>query len=51
MYGDWESGEVQLSQPEELSDHAWVTLEEAKEYDLIENIYEQIETVAHKIRH
>ena len=42
---DW--GEVILKK-DELTEHAWVTLEQAKEYDLIENIYEQIEKV-HKI--
>jgi len=44
LYADYAAGEVQL-QNEELSDYAWVTLEEAKEYDLIENIYEQLEKV------
>lgn len=38
------SGEVKLSE-EELVDYKWVNLEEAKSYDLIENIYEQIEKV------
>ena len=42
------SEEIKLNK-EELVEHAWVTLEEAKEYDLIENIYEQIEKV-HKIK-
>lgn len=44
LYGDYESGEVKLSQ-EELVDPAWVSLEEAKSYNLIENIYEQIQKV------
>ena len=44
LYGKYESGEVKLNE-EELTDYAWVTLEEAKNYDLIENIYEQIEKV------
>ena len=34
-----------MKQPDELVDYAWVTLEEIKNYDLIENIYEQIEKV------
>ena len=38
------SGEVVLD-PNELVDFAWVSLEEAKTYDLIENIYEQIAQV------
>jgi NADH pyrophosphatase NudC (nudix superfamily) len=41
LYADYAGGEVQLAE-DELSEHAWVTLEEAKKYDLIENIYEQL---------
>ncbi len=41
LYAYHDSGEVQLS--EEMTDYAWVTLEEAKEYDLIEGIYEELE--------
>jgi len=41
LYADYDSGNVRLSD-EELVDYAWVDLEEAKGYDLIENIYEQI---------
>lgn len=44
LYANHADGEVKLD-PEELDDHAWVTLEEAKNYDLIENIYEQLEKV------
>ncbi|MFH1521974.1 MAG: NUDIX domain-containing protein [archaeon] len=47
MHGDHDKGEVKL-QEEELTDHAWVTLDEAKDYDLIENIWEQIERVEGK---
>jgi len=43
MCADYTSGKVELN--DELVDHAWVTLKGAKEYDLIENIYEQIEKV------
>jgi 8-oxo-dGTP pyrophosphatase MutT (NUDIX family) len=50
LYADYESGDVKLMLPDELVDHAWVTLEEAKDYDLIENIYEQLEKVE-KIYH
>ena len=39
------SGDVVLEQKDELIDYAWVSLEEAKNYDLIENIYEQMEKV------
>jgi len=42
LYADYASGDVQMMQPDELVDFAWVTLEEAKNYDLIENIYEQL---------
>ena len=42
LHADHHQGEVKL-QEEELTDHAWVSLEEAKDYDLIENIWEQIE--------
>lgn len=45
MHAEYSSGDVKMMQPDELSDYAWVTLEEAKGYDLIENIYEQLEKV------
>ncbi|MFC1731682.1 NUDIX domain-containing protein [candidate division KSB1 bacterium] len=38
---DYKSGEVTL-QEDELDKAEWVTLEEAKEYDLIEGIYEEL---------
>ena len=41
LYGEHEDGDVVLNE-DELVEHAWVDLEEAKNYDLIENIYEQI---------
>ena len=44
MSGEFLNGEIKL-QEDELTDYAWVTLEEAKNYDLIENIYEQLEMV------
>ena len=44
LYADYASGEVKLSE-DELVDHAWVELQQAKDYNLIENIYEQIEKV------
>ncbi len=40
-YGDWKTGDVQLN--EENMDYQWVTVEEAKEYDLIEGILEEIQ--------
>jgi len=44
MFADFKKGNIKLSE-DELTDFAWVTLHEAKNYDLIENIYEQIEKV------
>ena len=41
--------EVKLDKSE-LVDYAWVSLEEAKNYDLIENIYEQMEKVDKKFK-
>lgn len=42
-YGDWQSGDVKLN--EESIDYHWVTHEEARNYDLIEGILEEIEMV------
>jgi 8-oxo-dGTP pyrophosphatase MutT (NUDIX family) len=44
LHAEHDEGEVNLDE-EELIDYAWVSLEEAKSYDLIENIFEQIEKV------
>ncbi len=44
LFADHAEGSVVLKE-DELTEHAWVTLDEAKKYDLIENIYEQIEKV------
>jgi 8-oxo-dGTP pyrophosphatase MutT (NUDIX family) len=41
LFADHHDGEVKLCP--DLTDHAWVTLEEAKNYDLIEGIYEELE--------
>lgn len=40
LFADHDEGEVILC--DALTDHAWVTLEEAKNYDLIEGIYEEL---------
>jgi len=40
LYADAKPGEVRLAPA--LSEYAWVSLEEAKEYDLIEGIYEEL---------
>jgi len=41
MFGDYVSGELKLCNA--LTEYAWVTLEEAKNYDLIEGIFEELE--------
>ena len=41
LFADYKEGEVQLC--DALTEHAWVTLEETKNYDLIEGIYEELE--------
>jgi len=42
-YCDWKSGEVKLDQ--DNINYAWVTYQEAKNYDLIEGLLEEIEMV------
>jgi len=42
-YCDWKSGDVKLN--DENVDYKWVTYEEAKNYDLIEGVLEEIEMV------
>lgn len=46
LHAEHKEGEVKLN--DELVEHKWVTLEEAKNFDLIPNIYEQIEKVEQK---
>lgn len=41
LFADPAGGEVRLCPA--LTEHAWVTLEEAKNYELIEGIYEELE--------
>ncbi len=41
LYADYESGEIALCPA--LTEYSWVTLEEAKKYELIEGIYEELE--------
>ena len=41
LYAEHDSGEVELSN--DMTDYAWVNLEEAKNYELIEGIYEELE--------
>jgi len=44
LFAEYDSGEIIL-QKDELTDYAWVEPGAAREYDLIENIYEQIQKV------
>jgi len=41
LYADYSDGKIKLN--EESTDFKWVGLEEAKNYDLIEGIYEELE--------
>ncbi len=41
LFADYRGGEIKLCS--ELTEYAWVTLEEAKNYNLIEGIYEELE--------
>ncbi|MCX6748339.1 MAG: NUDIX domain-containing protein [Candidatus Pacearchaeota archaeon] len=41
LYADYDSGEIKLCPS--LTEYAWVVLEEAKNYQLIEGIYEELE--------
>ena len=41
LFADHHEGELKLCNA--LTEHAWVTLEEAKNYDLIEGIYEELD--------
>jgi len=41
LYADHHEGDVKLCP--DLTEHAWVSLEEAKNYDLIDGIYEELE--------
>jgi len=48
LFADHKGGDVKLCK--DLTEHAWVTAEEAKRYDLIDGIREQIEEVSRRIR-
>ncbi len=48
LYADVKSDTVRLCHA--LTEYAWVTLEEAKNYDLIEGIYEELEILDKKLK-
>lgn len=48
LYAEWASGEVVLE--DSMTDYKWVTLEEAKELELIEGIYEELEILDKKLK-
>ena len=48
LYANVLEGDVKLS--DELTDYVWVSLDEAKNYDLIEGIYEELEILDSKLR-
>lgn len=48
LYGDPVGDKIKLCNA--LIEYAWVTLEEAKEYDLIEGIYQELEILDKKLR-
>jgi len=48
LAGDYAEGEVKLCK--DLTDYAWVTLEEAKNYELIDGIYEEIEMLDNSLK-
>jgi 8-oxo-dGTP diphosphatase len=45
MFGDYSNGDIKLCNA--LTEHAWVSLEEAKKFDLIDGIYEELEMLEH----
>lgn len=48
LYADAKTDNVRLCNA--LTEYAWVTLEEAKNYDLIEGIYEELEILDKKLK-
>jgi 8-oxo-dGTP pyrophosphatase MutT (NUDIX family) len=48
LWADSNEGEVRLCNA--LTDYKWVSLEEAKNYDLIEGIYEELEILDKKLK-
>ena len=48
LYGDYAGGEIKL-EDESTGDYKWVSLEEAREYDFIEGIYEELVMLDRKL--
>ena len=46
---DYESGKIKL-QPSESDNYAWVSLKEAKKYDLIDGIYDELAMAEQKLK-
>ncbi len=44
-YAPYIGGEVDISKDDDTTDYAWVTLEEAKDYDLIGGVWDEIRQV------
>lgn len=49
-YAELADDNAVISLDKSLTDYKWVTLEEAKEYDLIEGIYEELEMLDKKLK-
>ena len=50
LWGEYQSGEVVVQKSEGLTEYAWVSLEEARGYDLIDGILEELEMLDRKLR-
>ena len=48
MFADYDKGDVILS--DEMTEHKWVNLEEAKGHDFISGIYEELELLEHHFK-
>lgn len=48
LFADYESGEIKLDPS--VIEYAWVSLEEARNYELIEGIYEELEMLDRKLK-
>lgn len=48
LFADYDSGDLKLCSA--LTDHSWVSLDEAKKFNLIEGIYEELEMLDNYIK-